>query len=84
MLFWSTMLFILGVLAFLDAIFNYGEIFRQVNSFMFMLISLGVLIRLRQERVDAWKAKANLTEPVSREEKKTATVMPEKKEVKVA
>ena len=84
MLFWSTMLFILGVLAFLDAIFNYGEIFRQVNSFMFMLISLGVLIRLRHERVDAWKAKANLTEPVSREEKKTVTVMSEKKEVKVA
>jgi len=84
MLFWSTALFILGVLAFLDAIFNYGEIFRQVNSFMFMLISLGVLIRLRKERSDAWKAKANLTEPVSREEKKTETVMSEKKEVEVA
>ena len=84
MLFWSTMLFFLGVLAFLDAIFNYGEIFRQVNSFMFMLISLGVLIRLRKERIDAMKAKANLTEPVSREEKKTVTVMSEKKEVKVA
>ncbi|MCJ7458939.1 MAG: hypothetical protein MUP17_08105 [candidate division Zixibacteria bacterium] len=84
MLFWSTMLFFLGVLAFLDAIFNYGEIFRQVNSFMFMLISLAVLIRLRKERIDARKAKASLTEPVSREEKKTETVMPEKKEVKVA
>lgn len=84
MLFWSTALFILGVLAFLDAIFNYGEIFRQVNSFMFMLISLGVLIRLRKERMDTWKAKANLTEPVSREEKKTETVMSEKKEVEVA
>jgi hypothetical protein len=84
MLFWSTALFILGVLAFLDAIFNYGEIFRQVNSFMFMLISLGVLIRLRKERSDAWKARANLTEPVSREEKKTETVMSEKKEVEVA
>lgn len=84
MLFWSTALFILGVLAFLDAIFNYGEIFRQVNSFMFMLISLGVLIRLRKERMDAWKAKANLTEPVNREEKKTETVMSEKKEVEVA
>jgi hypothetical protein len=84
MLFWSTMLFFLGVLAFLDAIFNYGEIFRQVNSFMFMLISLGVLIRLRKERIDAKKAKANLTEPVNREEKKTATMMSEKKEVEVA
>lgn len=47
MLWWSTILFILGVLAFLDSIFNYGEIFRQVNSFFFMLISLGILIRLR-------------------------------------
>ena len=84
MLFWSTALFILGVLAFLDAIFNYGEIFRQVNSFMFMLISLGVLIRLRKEKMDAKKARASLTEPVSREEKKTATVTPEKKEVEVA
>ena len=84
MLFWSTALFILGALAFLDAIFNYGEIFRQVNSFMFMLISLGVLIRLRKERSDAWKAKANLTEPVSKEEKKTETVTSEKKEVEVA
>jgi hypothetical protein len=84
MLFWSTALFILGVLAFLDAIFNYGEIFRQVNSFMFMLISLGVLIRLRKERIDAMKAKANLTGPVSRKEKKTETMMSEKKEVEVA
>ncbi len=50
MLAWCTILFFLGVLAFLDAIFNYGEIFRKVNSLMFMLISLGVLIRLRWER----------------------------------
>jgi len=84
MLFWSTALFILGVLAFLDAIFNYGEIFRQVNSFMFMLISLGVLIRLRKERTDVRKAKTNLAEPVSRKEKRTETVMSEKKEVEVA
>ncbi len=47
MLWWSTILFVLGLLAFLDSIFNYGEIFRQVNSFFFMLISLGILIRLR-------------------------------------
>jgi hypothetical protein len=84
MLFWSTALFILGVLAFLDAIFNYGEIFRQVNSFMFMLISLGVLIRLRKERSDARKAEAHLTEPVRSEVNKTQTVIPKKKEVKVA
>ncbi len=84
MLFWSTALFILGALAFLDAIFNYGEIFRQVNSFMFMLISLGVLVRLRKERIDARKAKVGPTEPVCKEEKKAEQMMPEKKEVEVA
>jgi hypothetical protein len=46
MLSWCIILFGLGVLAFLDTIFNYGEIFRRVNSVMFMLVSLGVLIRV--------------------------------------
>jgi membrane protein DedA with SNARE-associated domain len=50
MLTWVTILFLLGVLAFFDAIFNYGEVFRRCNSLMFMLISLGVLIRLRWQR----------------------------------
>jgi len=52
MLTWCAVLFILGVLAFLDALFNppYGDIFRKVNSLLFMLISLGILIRLRVER----------------------------------
>ena len=45
MLAWCTIMFILGVLAFLDTIFNYGEIFRKVNSVVFMLISLGLLVR---------------------------------------
>jgi len=47
MLWWCTFLFLLGILAFLDSIFNYGEIFRQVNSLLFMLTSLGILLRLR-------------------------------------
>lgn len=42
---WCSLLFSLGVLAFLDSLFNMGEIFRQVNSVLFMLISLGLLIR---------------------------------------
>lgn len=46
MLSWCIVLFGLGVLAFLDTIFNYGEIFRRVNSVMFMLVSLGFLIRI--------------------------------------
>jgi hypothetical protein len=45
MLLWSALLFALGVLAFVDSVFNMGEIFRQVNSVFFMLVSLGLLIR---------------------------------------
>jgi hypothetical protein len=47
MLVWCMTLFGLGVLAFLDTIFNYGEIFRRVNSILFMLLSLGLLVRTR-------------------------------------
>ncbi len=46
MLVWCTLLFILGVLAFLDTIYNYGEIFRRVNAVIFMLTSLGLLVRI--------------------------------------
>ncbi len=42
---WCAILFLLGVSAFLDSMFNYGEIFRQINSVLFMLVSLGLLIR---------------------------------------
>ena len=45
MLIWCALLFILGVLAFLDSVFNMGEIFRQVNSVVFLLLSLALLIR---------------------------------------
>lgn len=45
MLLWSALLFGLGVLAFIDSVFNMGEIFRQVNSVLFMLVSLALLIR---------------------------------------
>jgi hypothetical protein len=77
------MLFLMGVLAFLDSIFNYGEIFRQANSFLFMLISLGVLIRLRKERIDTLKTKSRSTEPLSTEEKKTESFRAEEKKVEV-
>lgn len=70
MLAWCAILFLLGVLAFLDAIFNYGEIFRKVNSLMFMLISLGALIRLRWERSHTKR-------------KKSATPIPQKEETPV-
>jgi len=42
---WCTILFLLGIAAFFDSIFNYGNLFRQINSVLFMLISLGLLIR---------------------------------------
>jgi len=45
MLTWCALLFVLGVTAFLDTLYNYGNIFRQVNSVLFMLISLGLLVR---------------------------------------
>ena len=45
MFIWCSILFLIGILAFLDSIFNYGEIFRQINSVIFMLTSLGLLIR---------------------------------------
>jgi hypothetical protein len=45
MFIWCSLLFALGVMAFIDSLFNMGEIFRQVNSVLFMLISLGLLIR---------------------------------------
>jgi hypothetical protein len=53
---WCTVLFGLGIMAFMDSIFNMGEIFRQVNSVLFMLISVGLLIRTTT------KAKAKKTE----------------------
>jgi phage-related holin len=42
---WCTILFLLGITAFMDSLFNYGEIFRRVNSVLFMLVSLGLLVR---------------------------------------
>jgi hypothetical protein len=47
MLTWGIVLFGLGLLAFLDSQFNYGYLFRSANSILFMLVSLGVLIRTR-------------------------------------
>lgn len=42
---WCAVLFGLGILAFIDSLFNMGEIFRRVNSVFFMLVSLAILIR---------------------------------------
>lgn len=47
MFIWSLVLFGLGILAVLDSQFNYGYLFRSANSLVFMLVSLGVLVRTR-------------------------------------
>jgi len=43
---WCIVLFFLGVAAFMDSLFTFGEIFRKVNSVLFMLVSLGLLVRV--------------------------------------
>jgi hypothetical protein len=72
MLAWCATLFVLGILAFLDALFNppYGEIFRRVNSLLFMLISLGMLIRMRVDR-SHHKVKSPVSETKEAEKKET-------------
>ena len=47
MLIWGFVLLGLGVFAVLDSQFNYGHIFRSANSVVYMLLSLGVLIRTK-------------------------------------
>jgi cytochrome c oxidase subunit IV len=61
MLTWCAILFGLGIIAFLDTIYNYGEIFRRVNSVVFMLVSLGLLVRtsmkMKMRRIEGLIAK---------------------------
>jgi len=46
MLAWCIILFLLGITAFLDSLFNYGHIFQTINAILFMLVSLGLLVRV--------------------------------------
>jgi cytochrome c oxidase subunit IV len=46
MLAWCLVLFLLGVTAFLDSFFNYGRIFQTGNAILFMMVSLGLLVRV--------------------------------------
>ena len=61
MLIWCGILFGLGILAFADSIFNYGDIFRQVNSVIFLLTALGLLVRtttkIRARKFESTEAK---------------------------
>lgn len=45
MLMWVSIMFGLGIAAFVDSIYNFGDIFRQVNSVIFLLVSVGLLVR---------------------------------------
>lgn len=58
MLTWCAILFVLGVAAFMDTIYNYGNIFRQINSVLFMLLSLGLLVRtttkMKMRRIESY------------------------------
>lgn len=45
MLIWCSVLLFLGITAFFDSIFTQNEIFRTINSVLFMLVSLGLLVR---------------------------------------
>ncbi len=63
MLAWCLVLFVLGVLAFLDFVFSMGELFRGLNSLMFLLVALGILIRtstkMRGKEIEEYRKKIN-------------------------
>lgn len=70
MLIWCGLLFFLGVMAFMDSVLNMGEIFRQVNSVMFMLVSLALLVRTttksKEQRMERYQQQiAHLENEVS-------------------
>jgi hypothetical protein len=56
MLAWCLVLFLLGITAFLDSFFNYGQIFQTGNALLFMMVSLGLLVRvmykIRSRRIE--------------------------------
>ena len=66
MFLWCGILFGLGILAFVDSIFNMGDIFRTVNSVLFMLLSLGLLVRttskIKEKRFEHYEAKIHSLE----------------------
>lgn len=74
MLAWCAILFVLGVAAFLDSMFNYGNIFRQVNAVLFMLLSLGLLVRtttkMKNRRIETYLSRIDELEKALYAEKK--------------
>ncbi len=86
MFYWCMTLFVLGVLAILDTVYSYGEIFRWINSVLFLLASLGLLVRTRMmikngkieklmEEVEFYKTQiSHLNHTVNEEENEPETV----------
>ena len=74
MLTWCATLFGLGIFAFLDSLFNYGDIFRRINSVIFMLVALGLLVRTSMKM--KLKTIENLTERVKQLEAILGTQVP--------
>ncbi len=66
MFLWVGLLFFLGLAAFVDSIANMGEIFRTVNSVLFMLLSLGLLVRtttkIKEKRIETYEARIHSLE----------------------
>jgi hypothetical protein len=58
---WCGVLFGLGILAFVDSILNMGDIFRTINSVLFMLLSLGLLVRttskMKEKRIEHYESR---------------------------
>ena len=52
---WCAILFLLGIASFMDAMLTNHEVFGQVTSVFFMLISLGLLIRTTTKHKKAKK-----------------------------
>ncbi len=45
MVVWGLVLFGLAILALLDSLYNYGQLFKSISPALFMLTSLGLLLR---------------------------------------
>ncbi|OQX92025.1 MAG: hypothetical protein B6D58_05085 [candidate division Zixibacteria bacterium 4484_95] len=83
MLTWCAILFCLGILAFLDSLFNYGEIFRRINSVLFMLVSLGVLVRtsmkIKMRQIEKLTARVKELEGITGQKSSEDEVIEEQK-----
>ena len=49
MLVWWSVLFVQGILAFLDTYLNFGPSFRETNSAIFLFVALGLFFRITRK-----------------------------------